>query len=80
MFCNKCSCHCQNNKDGETNRVEITAIDFNSKKNWMANNKIEIYTREYGSLSKLLAVRICNKILEKSNIDFKICELKYSRE
>ena len=56
--------------------VEITAKEPLHRDNqWMANNAIKIE----GNISKLLAVRICNRILKHVGIEFAIDSLPYSK-
>ena len=59
------------------NLISINAAEpRDKKKRWMANNKISIH----GKMSKLLAIRMCNVILQEANIDFEISSLYFANK
>ena len=70
---NYCQCCGKKRDEDYMNDIEITAVDF--RDGWMKDNEIEIKMLNNKKISRLLAVRLCNKILEKANIDFVISEL-----
>jgi hypothetical protein len=75
--CKHCDCKCVCKKEitYPDNEVEITADYF--KDGWMKDSNIRIRLKKPGKLSKLLAIRICNKLLEEVGIDFEISTLHY---